>query len=305
MKRHPERVVTWRGLLEDMGKGIGVASGGHDCQETRWLLEAASGMSLEKLTLSMDEAASPEAMTTLQEMLVRRDSGEPLQYVLGSWGFRSLDLRVDSRALIPRPETEVVVETALVEIGASRCGSGGHGLKVADLGTGTGAIALSIALEGRTLVEEVWASDLPGDALDLAARNLEGLREVAPEAAAKVRVVQGSWYEALPEHLAGCLAVIVANPPYVAEAQLSDLPVEVRSWEPLQALIAGPTGLESLEAVLFGAAHWLAGSGCAVVEIGADQRDAAVEIACEAGLDDVSVRSDLAGLPRVLVARVS
>src|SRR5581483_11962387 len=154
-------------------------------------------------------------------MVERRAAGEPLQYVLRRWGFRTLDLLVDPRVLIPRPETEVVVEVAIREL--RRIDS--RRPLVADLGTGSGAIALSIAVEVPDA--RVWATDASADALAVARANLAG---IGSPAAKRVRIEQGSWFDALPAAFRGQFDVVVSNPPYIAAHE--DLPPEVVDWEP-------------------------------------------------------------------------
>jgi release factor glutamine methyltransferase len=235
-------------------------------------------------------------------MVARRLAGEPLQYVLGSWSFRGLDLMVDHRVLIPRPETEWVVEVALEEAvragvrrGTRRTHDGQTTAVVADLGTGSGAIALALAAELADA--EVWATDASPDALAVAAANVAGC------GATRVRLAEGSWFAALPDALAGTLALVVANPPYVAAHELETLAPEVARHEPHGALVSGPTGLEAIEALLAAAPHWLAPAAAIVLEIAPHQADPAVAAARSAGLDDVRVLDDFTFRPRVLVAR--
>jgi release factor glutamine methyltransferase len=232
-------------------------------------------------------------------MLERRESGEPVQYVLGHWAFRKLDLLVDGRVLIPRPETEVVVEEALAELDLlAPAGAEGAHRVVVDLGTGSGAIALSIATERPDV--QVWATDLSREALAVASANLAGL---GAQAVGRVRLAQGSWWSALPVELRGSVGLAVANPPYVADGEVAGLPEEVSRWEPHQALVAGPSGLEALEAIVSEAPAWLAGRSALVAEIAPHQSGAAKSLALSAGFSDVTVRNDLAGRDRVLVAR--
>ena len=271
-------------------------------EEAMWLLEGASGSTLAGLVLSLGEDAPAEVADRVSEMLARRQAGEPLQYVLGTWGFRGIDIRVDPRALIPRPETEVLVDVALAELERFVAAGAGARCLVADLGTGSGAIALALASEAAEMVDEVWATDISDSALELAGVNLGRLGDVHPGAAAKLRLARGSWYEALPSHLAGRFGLITSNPPYVAATELDRLPDEVAGWEPVTALLAGPSGMESISAVLLGASRWLAPGGSVVVEIGAGQAGAAMEISQEAGFGRSCVCRDLACLPRVLVA---
>jgi release factor glutamine methyltransferase len=219
-------------------------------------------------------------------------AGEPLQYVLGHWPFRRLDLFVDRRVLIPRPETEQVAEVA---IGLAR--SMPRPLTIVDLGTGSGAIALSLAAELPLVGVEVWATDIDPGALDVTRANLAGLGR----SAANVRVAAGDWYGALPDELIGRVALLVANPPYVATTDA--LPPEVVDWEPPGALFAGERGLDAIAVVVGGAPRWLAPGGALVVEIGAAHGATVMELARTAGLVDVSVAADLAGRDRMLVAR--
>jgi release factor glutamine methyltransferase len=223
-------------------------------------------------------------------MAARRRAGEPLQYVLGRWSFRSLDLFVDRRVLIPRPETEVVAGFAIDEIDRADLRT------VVDLGTGSGALGLAIAVERPATT--VWATDRSGDALAVARANLAG----TGRAAARVNLAEGSWYEALPPELAGSVDLIVSNPPYVAEAD--DLPAVVADWEPPDALIAGPDGTEDLQVVLEGAGGWLSERGVVVVELAPRQAEPMAELARSAGFGAAEVREDLTGRARAVVARV-
>jgi release factor glutamine methyltransferase len=272
---------TWRALLAEATARVGAS-------DARRIVEEASGWHGADHVVHLDSPAGTIAHRTWQRMVDRRAAGEPLQYVLGSWAFRRLDLFVDGRVLIPRPETEVVAGHAIEA--ARRLGA----RLAVDLGTGSGAIALAIADEVTGV--EVWATDASSDALDVARANLAGLGA----GATRVRVAEGDWYDALPPELRGRVDVIVSNPPYVADDE--PLPSEVEAWEPVAALRAGPTGLEAIAHVIGGAIDWLRPGGALVVEIGETQGAAAVRLAREAGLSDVTVRPDLVGRDRVLTA---
>jgi release factor glutamine methyltransferase len=238
-----------------------------------------------------------------QGLADRRMAGEPLQYVLGRWPFRTLDLQVDRRVLIPRPETEHVVGVALAALD--------HDSRVAvDLGTGSGAIALSLAAEGarRAPGIEIWATDASSDALEVARQNLAILGRTDPGAAGRVRTVLGSWFDALPADRRGRVDLVVSNPPYVGESEYPDLDPTVRLWEPRGALVAGRgsggvEGMAAIEAVVSGAAGWLAPRGVMVVEIAPTLAAPSVDAARSAGFAGVAVQPDLAGRLRVLVAR--
>jgi release factor glutamine methyltransferase len=235
------------------------------------------------------------------EMLERRSSGEPLQYVLGRWAFRRLDLMVDRRVLIPRPETEQVVQVALAELDRLRGGSDRESRPeplVVDLGTGSGAIALSVATERPGV--RVWATDVSAAALDVARANLSGIGGFA---ATRVRLVEGQWWSALPGELRGSLDLVVSNPPYISSGEMEGLDRQVLDWEPRLALEAGPSGLEAVHEILANARHWLRAEGVAVIEIAPQQARAARHLAYESGFGEVELHSDLAGRDRVLVAR--
>jgi release factor glutamine methyltransferase len=209
------------------------------------------------------------------------------------WGFRRLELVVDRRALIPRPETEVVVEVALGEL--DRLGLVAP--VAVDLGTGSGAIALSLALEAPRA--RVWGTDRSAEALAVARANLAGM---GSRVATRVRLAEGDWFAALPDELRGRVDLVVANPPYVAAGEA--LPEEVAGWEPAGALVAGPTGLEDVARIVAEAPAWLARPGVVVVEIAPHQAGEAEALARQAGFDPVTVKPDLAGRLRALVGRV-
>jgi release factor glutamine methyltransferase len=256
------------------------------------MAEEASGRDGAAFVLALDDVVTVLPHANFERMVERRLTGEPLQYVLGRWGFRTLDLLVDRRALIPRPETEFVAEVAFSVLALV---AGGAPATVVDLGTGNGALALAIAAE-RTQTS-VIATDASPAALNLARANLAGIGR----AATRVTLAHGSWYGALRAELRGAIDLIVSNPPYVGAVE--ELPPEVAEWEPLDALIAGPTGLEAVHEVVGGAPEWLRPGGGLVVEIGDRQGELAAVAAQRAGLVDVEVRLDLTGRPRVLVAR--
>lgn len=258
----------------------------------RRIIERAAGFEGSDYALALGEPATERAVGFFDQMVERRLAGEPLQYVVGEWSFRTLDLMVDRRALIPRPETEQVVEVALTELDRLAPASP----RVVDLGTGTGAIALSVAVERPTA--QVWATDASADALAVARANLAGIGR----AGTRVTLVEGSWFDPLPRELHGSFDLVVANPPYVAESD--PLPAEVADWEPRRALIPGPTGLEAIEEIVAAAPVWLHRPGVLVVELAPAQAEAALELARAAGFDASRVAPDLSGRPRALVARL-
>ena len=259
--------------------------------------------------VSADASARRDAALALAD---RRSAGEPLQYVLGVWQFRTLELAVDRRVLIPRPETEQVVQVTLDELARVARERTHDGPVVAvDLGTGSGAIALSLATEGAARVApaplEVWATDRSADALDVARANLAALADADPDAAGRVTLAEGSWFDALPDVLARQVDLVVANPPYVSEEEYAELDPTVRDWEPVGALVAprgatGVAGMADVEAVVAGAEWWLRPTGALVVELAPSQAYGAIDAARRAGFARVGTARDLAGRLRMLVA---
>lgn len=284
-------VTTWRALLREVVAQL--HQGDNAEQEARWILERATGLEAAELQVALDEPATVRGATHVNHMLERRVAGEPLQYVLGRWGFRSLDLYVDRRVLIPRPETEVLAELALAEV--DRLGA----QLAIDLGTGSGAIALALAVERPKL--DVWGTDASPEALAVARANLAGVGR----ASVRVRLAEGDWFRALPSDLRGRVDVIVTNPPYVAHHEVPDLPPDVRDWEPELALVSGgPAGLDDVAAIVAEAPSWLTRPGSLLVEMAPHQTDAARDMARAAGFTSVSVWPDLTGRDRILQARL-
>lgn len=280
-------VRSWADLYDDVRRRLGSAT------EARWIIEEASGE-----RFGADVGMPPEkVLRRLADMVDRRLAGEPLQYVLGRWGFRDLDLMVDPRVLIPRPETEQIVEATLVELDRLRPERPGP-LTVVDLGTGSGAVALSLAAE-RTGVE-VWATDCSADSLAVARANLSGL---AGRAATRVRLAEGDWWDALPAGLRGEVDLVVSNPPYVSSAEMAHLDPVVGDWEPRAALEAGPDGTEALQYLILSAPGWLRPGGTLVLEMAPHHGGRLTDTALRAGFPEVFLVEDLAGRDRGLVAR--
>jgi release factor glutamine methyltransferase len=283
--------LLWRELRHESIERLRAASVDDAEQELRWIVERASGRTAAEQVAALDDAVTEREVRFVDQMVARRATGEPLQYVLGRWAFRTLDLFVDRRVLIPRPETEVVAGLAIDALAALD-----RPALAVDLGTGSGAIALSLAAERWPHIE-VWATDRSPAALEVARANLAGLGRRA----GVVRLVEGSWFDALPEAHRGGIDLLVSNPPYVAADD--PLPLEVAEWEPSDALVSGPTGLEAIEQIVADAPGWLRSEGVLVIEIGEQQGTAARDLALGVGFAEATVHPDLAGRDRVLVAR--
>lgn len=236
---------------------------------------------------------TPGQAGTLEGWLARREAGEPVQYITGRAAFRHLDLRVDRRVLVPRPETEGLVEAVLDALEEAK--SRWPAPRVLDLGTGSGAIALAIAQEHPGAV--VTATDASTGALELASANA---RDNA--LAGRVAFVEGSWFGAVaPDER---FEAIVSNPPYIAESEAAALPRDVRDWEPHAALFSGADGLEALREIVDDAPRHLVSGGLLALEL-AESRAREVAGWLEGAHDwaAVELRDDLSGRPRVLLAR--
>jgi release factor glutamine methyltransferase len=231
-----------------------------------------------------DQPLAKTELAAYRELIKRRLAGEPVAYLLGRQEFWSLPFQVDRRVLIPRPETEGVVEVALELLKARRAPA------LADLCTGSGAIAIAVAHERPDA--RVVAVDLSADALAVAAANVTACE-------VDVELRQGDLLDPLEEER---FDVITANPPYIAEGDYGGLPAEVRC-EPRLALLGGPDGLGVIRRLLGAAPGALAEDGALVMEIGAGQSEAVAALGRAAGFGEVSVRKDLAGIERVVVLR--
>lgn len=217
----------------------------------------------------------------LDELVERRRAGEPLQYIEGTASFGPLDLVVDERVLVPRPETEGLYEVAVRMVRNPRV--------IVDLCTGSGALAL--ALKEAFPTASVFATDISSEAIEVAKINRDRLQ-------LDVRLAVGDLFDPLPRSILGEVDLLVTNPPYVAESEYASLPADVKR-EPRAALVAGPTGLEVIEAIGASASEWLRPGGVMVMEIG--ERQGVSAVSSIVALTTV-VRRDLNGRDRYLVA---
>ena len=256
------------------------------------MCQEAGGFDALEWATSLEEPVTERAVARLDAMVARRRSGEPIQYVLGSWPFRTVELMIDRRVLIPRPETELLAEMVINEARTL------PERVVVDLGTGSGAIELACAAELPIERTVVWATDVSVDALAVARANTAGLGR----AAANVRIGEGSWFQALPDELRGAVDVVVSNPPYIAEGDPEVAP-DVLAWEPHAALFSGADGLDAVRSIVSGAADWLRPGGLLLIEIGYRQGDAVKALLLGAGFRDVQIRADLTGRDRIAYAR--
>ena len=289
-----DETITWGELLREVADVLG------DQQEARWLCEHAGGFDSSEFDSALTELVSERSGMALRGMVARRATGEPLQYVMSRWAFRHLDVLVDKRVLIPRPETEVVVDTALA-ITSKIFARTKRKIRIADLGTGSGVIGLSLASEMPQGSTAVWLTDVSADALDVARANLAGLGLLDGE----VAVMQGNWFEAFidsADELQNSFDLIVSNPPYIAEDDPSVEPI-VRDYEPSLALFAGRDGLDAHREIISRAGAWLASDGWLVLEIGHDQGEVVREMLSLHNFERLEIRQDYASRDRVALGQ--
>lgn len=251
-------------------------------REALRIWEDLTSSALGDALLHRDRIVEGSVAERFQQAVDRRTSGEPLAHVTGYCGFRHLRLRSDRRALIPRPETEGLVDLVLARV---RTGT------IADVGTGTGCLALSLALEGS--FEQVVGVDSSAEALDLARLNRDLVR-------APVTLVQGDWCTPLRP---GTLDALVSNPPYLTAGEYADLDASVRDWEPASALVSGDDGMQLTDRILSEGQAVLQPGGWLALEVDCSRAAFAALHASELGWSEVSIHMDLFGRERYLLAR--
>jgi release factor glutamine methyltransferase len=262
--------------------------------DAEWLLAHLLGIGPAELKANVLASVDEDRRARFEEFVVRRLTREPVQYITGVAGFYGLNIHVDRRVLIPRPETETTVDAALEEF-ARTPRSRPNAL---DLGTGSGCIAIALAknMKARGMV---WAADISIDAIEVAQENAErcGVR-------AKMGFLIGDLWEAL-EGVLGfhSLDLVVSNPPYVSAGELGTLQPEVRDYEPITALDAGSDPQRYFREIISGARDALRGGGSLVLEVGAGQAPAVAARMGEHGYRDIAVRKDMLGVERVVRGR--
>ena len=269
-----------------------LAAEGFPASDAEDLLSRLLGVGRGELRARAAEGLSGEHTRTFVQQLARRLGGEPVQYITGRAAFRSLDLAVDRRVLVPRPETEWLVEAVLEYLAAHEPPA--RAPRVLDLGTGSGSIALAIAHEHPRV--EVVATDASDDALAVARENAEALG-----LSQRVTFVRGEWLDALAGDER--FDVIVSNPPYISAPEAQALPRDVHDWEPHAALFGGDDGLADLRTIVDESPRHLRGGGLLALEL-AESRAAEVAGWFDGARDwrGVELRADLSGRPRILLA---
>ena len=282
-------MITIAQIIHDATSRLRPIAGDDARLETELLLAHVLRMNRTRLLATLSDAPSPDALAGFESLLERRLSRVPLAYITGHREFYGIEFECTPAALIPRPETELLVEIALHEVG-----SRSPGARILDVGTGAGAIAVAIAANAASA--RVTASDASSAALALSRRNA-----ASAGVAGRIDFRCGDLLEGAAE-----FDIIVANLPYVSEGAWRELPPEIRDHEPKQALVGGARGTEVIEQLFEQAPPHLAPGGVLAAEIGADQADAVISAARRHFPDaQMCVMKDLSGLDRVVVVRVT
>jgi len=289
--------VTLADALSDAARRLASSGVADARREARalWAAVAGAQMTPGDVWLARGGAPTPDVASRFQDVVARRAGGAPFAYAVGKTDFRTLDLAIDSRALIPRPETEGLVDLVLRTLRTLRTPNTGPrkpGGTVADIGAGSGCIALSLAVEGA--FDRVIAVERSPAAAALARENVARVRPLVP-----VEIREGDLLAPLTGER---LRAIVSNPPYLTEAEYGDLDPAVRSWEPRDALASGPDGLDATRALLAGARPFLEPGGLLALEIDERRADAVRALAQACRWPHVAVYDDLFGRPRYLLA---
>lgn len=242
-----------------------------------------------KLYTHFDRPMSDQELSDYRALIKRRAAGEPVAYILGSKGFWEIELKVDSRVLIPRPETEVLVEEALKRLDEDA------DARVIDVGTGSGAIALALADARPNL--RIAATDISPDALAVAGENADALK-----LSKRVHFVEGDLIESVSSDFFPC-QMIVSNPPYIGEDERDEIMVDVKGFEPEFALFSGPDGLDVIRRLVPLSFDALDAGGHFLCEIGYQQGEAVEQILKEAGFVKTSIRQDYARHDRVVMGQ--
>jgi release factor glutamine methyltransferase len=300
-RQPPTRLLDYLNLAREYLETKGVESARLDAE---LMLAEVLGLSRIQLYTNHDRPLAPVEVAAFRELLRRRAGREPVAYILGRREFWSLDLEVDRRVLIPRPETELLVEQALRALrGQLSNGSRpserlaeravGANARVLDVGTGSGAIAVALAVESDSL--ELVATDCSHASLEIAPRNAE-----RHGVAARIEFRQGDLFE--PIDAGERFDLIVSNPPYCREDELAQMEPEVRSWEPSPALVSGDDGMITTRRMIEEAPSHLKSEGWLLVEVGTQAGDVR-EYFAACGWREVVTFKDLAGRDRVVAAR--
>jgi release factor glutamine methyltransferase len=265
-------------------------------KDAELILEEVAKISRSEILINQEKRVPFGCVSKALYMAERRKSKEPLQYILGHWQFRQIDVLVDKSVLIPRPETEYLVDLALSE---AKSWTKANPI-IVELGCGSGVIAISLANELPEINASIIATDISKESTKLARLNYKKNKK---ETSNKIVFKEGNLFEALDFDIAGKVDMVISNPPYVSALELKELQDEIVLFEPLEALVAGPKGTEIIKAILLESMNWLSESGVLFVEIGETQGKFSDEIAKIAGFKNVEILKDFCDKDRYLVCR--
>ena len=256
--------------------------------EAELLLVNALGIKKSELILYQSKIVEAKSFQRYQELIKRRLKHEPAAYIVGNQPFLGLDIIVNRSVLIPRPETELLAETAIKILRNYSLPPTPYSLKIADIGTGSGCLA--VALAKRLPLAEVFGTDTSNDALKVAKKNAEQYKVDN-----RCHFVKGDWLEPLKEPV----DLIVSNPPYIPSDEIKKLQPEVKDWEPRQALDGGKDGLDYIRKLLKESPKYLKPNGRLVMEFGFGQA-AEIEKLAAGNFEKIEIIKDYAGIPRII-----
>lgn len=283
--------MTARALLQDIAQRLRTRGIPDSAKEAELLVTSVLRISRPEL-YAFTGAVSPEASAAIESYAVRRCAGEPIHYIIGYMEFMELHISVGPGVLIPRPETELLVEETIRRIQGGAGGRIQERLAILDLCTGSGCIALSLA---KAFPEAtVFGVDISPSALNYARKN------AADNAVENITFVEGDLFAPFDGQAFSC---ITANPPYIRASDVGNLQIEIRAYEPLSALVGGDDGLDFYRRILAEAPQHLPPDGLLIMELGYDQADAVGELAHANGFSDILCIPDYAGIGRVFVGR--
>ncbi len=265
--------------------------------EAEMLLALCLGLDRLQIRLRQENTLKVEDISLYNAFVKRRCSGEPFAYIRGSKDFYGRCFAVNSYVLIPRPETEMIIDVA-IKVYRAMAGISDRDINCIDLGTGSGVLAITMALEIDRM--KMWAVDISEEALIVAKQNACALK-----ADEKITFCPGSYFDALSGLIHPRFDLIISNPPYISGFEMADLPMDIRKYEPVQALFGGEDGLDGYRNILADTAGQINRPGALIMEIGYSQHEDVERMCKETGLfNSVRTHKDLAGRPRVVEAKV-
>ncbi|NOZ32262.1 MAG: peptide chain release factor N(5)-glutamine methyltransferase [Alphaproteobacteria bacterium] len=295
-KTHQKPRPTVGELLAEARARLRVSGSQSAGLDARLLVGHVLGLDGTGLVSGEHDPVSRAEADRARALVTRRTTGEPVARILGVAWFYGLEFELGPETLVPRPETELLVDIGIAHLGGRLAHLGGRSARFADLGTGSGAIAIAIAASCSNAT--ALASDTSPKALVIAARNA-----AVHKLDARIKFLPGSWFAPFAGHER--FDLIVSNPPYIATGEIETLDVAVRQFDPLEALDGGPNGLAAYGPIISGSARRLVPDGVLALEVGVGQAGSVAQLLEKAHFSKIEIHPDLAGHPRVLSARLT